>query len=78
MSLLLHLSNSNTGTSKDDEFAEDISFAQLRQEEKDIRQVEKEKAAEIRKFLAEGEETNWNPHSSSGMYILFQAYECYG
>ena len=66
MSLLLHLSNSNTGTSTDEEYAEDISFAQLRQQEKDVRQAEKDKAIEIRKFLAEGEETNWNPQSSSG------------
>ena len=66
MSLLLHLSNSSTGTSTDEEYAEDISFAQLRQQEKDVRQAEKDKAIEIRKFLAEGEETNWNPPSSSG------------
>ena len=66
LSLLLHLSNSNTGTSTDEEYAEDISFAQLRQQEKDVRQAEKDKAIEIRKFLAEGEETNWNPQSSSG------------
>jgi hypothetical protein len=64
LSLILHLSNSTTSDNNlEEEIAEDQGLGLL---QVDQRQVAKDKAFEIRKLLAEGEENNWRPASESG------------
>jgi len=71
LSLLLHLSNSQWKKSTDD-LVDDEGLDLLRDTVQDVRKAEREKADQIRKMLAEGEENDWTPPGSSGILQLFQ------
>ena len=65
LSLLLHLSNSQWKKSSDD-LGDEEGFDLIRNRVHDVRKAEREKAEQIRKLLAEGEENDWTPPGSSG------------
>jgi hypothetical protein len=71
LSLLLHLSNSQWKKSTDD-LVDDEGLDLHRDSVQDVLKAEREKADQIRKLLAEGEENDWTPPGSSGIFQLFQ------
>ena len=73
MSLLLHLSNSASIPGRsvgDDDDDDDEGLSLLRKEVLDVKEIQKQKALEIRRLLAEGEDNDWSPPHSSGMLNL--------
>jgi hypothetical protein len=65
------LSNSQWKKSTDD-LVDDEGLDLHRDSVQDVLKAEREKADQIRKLLAEGEENDWTPPRSSGIFQLFQ------
>ena len=60
----------------DSDIEDDLSFLG-HQDVVDVKEIEKEKALEIRRLLAEGEDFDWSPPGSSGMdFNIFYKKSC--